>query len=525
MIEIRQRDIPEEETEYTFTDSMDSESPDSSGSYPVSIGADDDRTRFERIPHESRPVQRGMVPVPPSTDPVYVYYRSMSPIPLLTREQEFDLAKKLESSKRNVLRLLSRTPIVSLKVAEMAEELQPASVLQAALASGSMGKSKSENETSIEGRNRMRLNAVHKIAARLEKLESRYRMAKRKSRNSGVSNDLNREAIFKCLQRIDFTEGQINILIGSMEEVLHLMEHRQREKERASALIANRKYWREACASLAELEAQYLTDAEELRGILALIRKNIAEMQEAKDQFVRSNLRLVLSIAKRYSYPGIDFLDFVQEGNIGLMKAVDKFNYRLGNKFSTYATWWIRQAITRAMADQGRTIRVPVHMVEAINHATKVANELKKSLGREPSKIELAKALHTTVSRVTQILEAAQEPISLEACTTGDKDSVLVNFIEDKSAVSPEEPVMNGDLHSAAHSALQALSPREQEIVRMRYGMNEDRREYTLKECGDKFQVTRERIRQIEERALLKLRAPHRSSKLYEYADFVGSRQ
>jgi RNA polymerase primary sigma factor len=205
------------------------------------------------------------------------------------------------------------------------------------------------------------------------------------------------------------------------------------------------------------------------------------------------------------------------------MKAVDKFNYRLGNKFSTYATWWIRQSITRAIADQGRTIRVPVHMVEAINQVMRTASELKKRLGHEPSKAELARELNTPVSKVRQILEAAQEPVSLEACLTPDKDSVLNNFIEDRKAISPIEPVMSKDLRAVTGSALKALSPREQEIVRMRYGMNETGKEYTLQECGKIFQVTRERIRQIEENALLKLRRAQHSNRLHEYADFVSN--
>jgi RNA polymerase primary sigma factor len=333
-----------------------------------------------------------------------------------------------------------------------------------------------------------------------------------------------RESIFACLQRIDFTENQINALIGTMREVLLKMD----EAERAAGRQTGRpKTGRRPPGSfgptLSQIEDQYLTSIGELRKILASITESKAEMLDAKDQFVRSNLRLVLSIARKYSYPGIDFLDFVQEGNIGLMKAVDKFNYRLGNKFSTYATWWIRQSITRAMADQGRTIRVPVHMVEAINQVMKAAGELKKRLGHEPSKAELARELNTPVSKVTQILEAAQEPISLEACMTPDKDSVLNNFIEDKTAVCPIEPVMSDDLREVTYSALQALSPREQEIVRMRYGMNEAGKEYTLQECGEKFRVTRERIRQIEENALMKLRRAQHSNRLREYADFVSN--
>jgi RNA polymerase primary sigma factor len=414
--------------------------------------------------------------------------------------------------------------ITSSKLVEMSDELQPSAGPTAALASGIGEKRIAESEISLEERTQARLKAIHKVIARLERLEAKYRLARRRSRNASRNSALNRGAIFACLQRIDFTESQINSLIGRLEEVLQEMEQAQRrERDLARKARPDRRSVQEARSLIQGLEAQYLTNPEELRGILKSIAESKAEMLEAKDQFVRSNLRLVLSIAKKYSYPGIDFLDFVQEGNIGLMKAVDKFNYRLGNKFSTYATWWIRQSITRAIADQGRTIRVPVHMVESINQVMRAANELKKRLGHEPSKVELAKEINTTVAKLTQILEAAQEPMSLEACMPADKDSVLNNFIEDKKAVSPDEPVMSDNLREVTHSALGALSPREQEIVRMRYGMNESGKEYTLQECGEKFQVTRERIRQIEENALMKLRRAQYSNKLREYADFASS--
>jgi RNA polymerase primary sigma factor len=285
----------------------------------------------------------------------------------------------------------------------------------------------------------------------------------------------------------------------------------------------NRRSERDGRA-LEELESRYLTDIRELRKILALVRRSKAEMLEAKDQFVRSNLRLVISIARKYSHPGLDSLDLIQEGSIGLMKAVDKFDYRLGNKFSTYATWWIRQSITRAIADQGRTIRLPVHIVEAIHEAKKTANELKKRLGHEPSKGELAKELKTSVSKVRQIFEVAQDTISLDAVTVSDnKDSVLGAFVEDTNAVSPEQIVMHHSLSEAMQSALLLLSSREQEIIRMRYGLNETGKEHTLQECGEKFQVTRERIRQIEEKALLKLRLRNHSNRLHDFADFVSN--
>jgi RNA polymerase primary sigma factor len=519
MIELRHNDLLEE-TDYAPIDS-ETEAVDVRRRFSSSMEIDNDRIGFEEISDESRPAHEETGSAPYLSDPLYVYYRSMSRIPLLSREQEFSLAKRLETAKHNVLRLLSLTTIASSGVMEIADDLQPAE--SKVIASG-MEKRGTESEVSCEERARARLKAVHKVIVQLQKLEGKYRFALCKAHSGKRNKDLNRDAVFACLQRIDFTEDQINRIIGSMEDILRRMEQAQRAaKGLAGRRKAGRKSARDARACHRALEEQYLTNTEDLRGILKSIAANKAEMFEAKDQFVRSNLRLVLSIAKKYSYPGIDFLDFVQEGNIGLMKAVDRFNYRLGNKFSTYATWWIRQSIARAIADQGRTIRVPVHMVEAINQVTKATNELKKRLGREPSKVEIAKELNTTVSKVVQIFEAAQEPMSLEACMPADKDSVLNNFIEDKNAVPPDEPIIANSLREVASSALRMLSPREQEIVRMRYGMNETGKEYTLQECGEKFQVTRERIRQIEENALMKLRRAQYSSRLSEYAGFVSN--
>lgn len=478
-----------------------------------------DRVRFSRIPSEDRPVAKGEAA--PSTDPLYIYYRSMSKIPLLTREEEVYLAKKIEAAKINTLRLLSLTSISSAKLLELGTELQPASPAQSAEVADTEIAQEAENEVSLEERNRIREQAIRRILHRLEKLEKRYREMKLEMKRKGV-RDRNRskelakikncrEAVFQTLSRIELTENQVNHLVHGLEDVLNEMEWSEKISGMARAATAVPGNLRVARARRRALEVEYLTDAGELRKIVNLINENKAEMARAKDEFVRANLRLVLSIAKNYSYPGLDLLDLVQEGNIGLMKAVDKFNYRLGHKFSTYATWWIRQSITRAIADQGRTIRIPVHMVEAMNRVLKTSNELSKRLGREPSVHELAKELKTPVSKVTQILKAAQEPISLEATISDNKDAVLNKFIEDKTAVSPDDDVMRHSLREVTRAALHTLSPREQEIVRMRYGLNETGKEYTLQEVGEMFQVTRERIRQIEEKALLKLRSPYRS--------------
>ncbi len=445
-----------------------------------------------------------------SAESIYLYYRNINKIPLLTREDEVNLARKIESAKLNILKLLSLTAVSSFTIESMVDELQPRTTGRGNVEHETQ---ESKGEGSLDQRRRLRGQEIRKILTRLVKLESKYRLNK----ESLDSRNESRKSIFLILQRIDFSEGQIDRVVKSLEDVLHQMEDAWKA---ASSLdrktTASSKAVREARSLSQDLEAQYLINADDLREIVGAIRESQREMALAKEEFVRANLRLVLSIAKKYSHPGFDSLDLVQEGNIGLMKAVDKFNYRLGYKFSTYAIWWIRQSITRAIADQGRTIRIPVHMVEALNRVRKTSSKLTKQLGRKPSDHDLAKALKVPVSRVTQILEVAQEMISLDASPVECKDTALAMFIEDRNATSPHDEVLKRDLHEAADSTLDRLSQREQEIVRMRYGLNREGKEYTLQEVGEKIGVTRERIRQIEQVALLKLRL---SRLLRDFAD------
>jgi len=430
-------------------------------------------------------------------DPLHMYYRSISKIPLLTRAEEVDLAKRIETAKGNTLKLLAMTPLGSSRLLDLAPSLQPS------------------GKTAGNGHKHAPKPEIAELQRRIQGLEARFRKLntewKPQRNGSGHSPEKatsrnRRKPEARRPKRLSLPDSQLHQLVGDLEDALGAMEWNPTARGLALPCDPDGRGKPDPSKCRRASRSACPLNPGNLRKILGLIRENKEELLQAKEAFVRANLRLVLSIAKNYSHPGLDALDLIQEGNLGLMKAVDRFDYRLGYKFSTYACWWIRQSISRTIADQGRTIRKPVHVVEAIHRALKTSNEMSKRLGHEPSVTELAQELKLPADKVIHILKAAQEPVSLEATIGGNDDSILNRFIEDKTAVSPDQEILSESTRAGILAALATLSPREQEIVRLRYGLNDQEQAYTLQQLGERFRVTRERIRQIEARALQKLR-------------------
>ncbi len=512
-----------------------------------------------------------------TTDPVRMYMREMGTVELLTREGEIEIAKRIEEGLKHMVQAISACPFTIAQILEMAEKVDKEEMRIDELVDGLMDSSgediamqmaeeteagdESEDEDSESGGGmtaanlaQLKIDALDRFAA-IRKTNDKMRSALNKhgrgsKQHLNLQNDLSGH-----LMGIRFTARQVENLCDSVRQMVEAVRSHERAimdvavnrcgmprahfiktfpghegnddwvagelngKKAYSEMLIRQQYdINERQAKLRELQAQSGLPVKELKDINKQMSTGEAKARRAKREMIEANLRLVISIAKKYTNRGLQFLDLIQEGNIGLMKAVDKFEYRRGYKFSTYATWWIRQAITRSIADQARTIRIPVHMIETINKMNRISRQILQETGQEPDAATLALKMEMPEDKIRKIMKISKEPISMETPIGDDEDSHLGDFIEDQSTLAPVEAALYSSLQTATEEVLDSLTSREAKVLRMRFGieMNTD---HTLEEVGKQFDVTRERIRQIEAKALRKLRHPSRSERLRSFLD------
>jgi len=487
-----------------------------------------------------------------ATDPVRMYLREMGSVSLLTREGEVEIAKRIESGKTEVLSIVWNCPMAVKEIIHVGKAINAgkAEIREVTNDIDEEETSPEEEEAQkkklLEGIERIRRcdEAIRRIRRNRELSKAKIQAQVRKKK----------EEILECFRQMNLRDFQISKIIQKMRQHLTRLDKAGHEMKKVEErwglspqeartylkkmrkksshekiLIRGRKIsksdlqemdraMKNAQRKTGRVEMECGLTAEQLKTAVRGIVEGETMAKEAKSELVKANLRLVVSIAKKYTNRGLQFLDLIQEGNIGLMKAVDKFEYQRGYKFSTYATWWIRQAITRSIADQARTIRIPVHMIETINKLIRTSRYLVQEMGREPTPEEIAERMEMPLDKVRKVLKIAKEPISLETPIGEEEDSHLGDFIEDKGVINPQEAVISANLTETTRKVLASLTPREEKVLRMRFGIGE-KYDHTLEEVGQDFEVTRERIRQIEAKALRKLRHPSRAKKLKSFLE------